>query len=113
MALYKKGQSGNPSGRPTGRKNQYTKDIKTAYLEAFEKLGGIKGLVKWAQDNPGQFYSHMAKMLPKDVEIKSDSELTINIISNIPEPKPLPPEYAKNYNAGGRPLADCVKVTQI
>ena len=95
MALYKKGQSGNPSGRPTGRKYQYTKDIKTAYLEAFEKLGGIKGLVEWAQDNPGQFYSHIAKMLPKDVEIKSDSELTINIITAIPEPKSLPPEYAQ------------------
>ena len=91
---FKKGESGNPSGRPLGRKNLYTKDIKTAYLEAFEKLGGINALVKWAQDNPGQFYSHMAKMLPKDVEIKSDSELTINIISNIPEPLPLPPEYA-------------------
>ena len=92
---FKKGESGNPAGRPTGRKNQYTKDIKNAYLEAFEKLGGIKGLVSWAKDNPDLFYSHVAKMLPKDIEIKSDQELTINIITAIPEPLPLPPEYAQ------------------
>jgi len=34
-------------------------------------------------------------MLPKGVEIKTENELVINITTQIPEPLPLPPEYAQ------------------
>jgi hypothetical protein len=95
MALYKKGESGNLSGRPKGCKNKVTKDIKSCYLEVFDRMGGAEGLLKWAEENPEVFYGQMAKMLPKGIEIKSDQELTINIITAIPEPLPLPDEFAK------------------
>ena len=107
MALYKKGQSGNPSGRPKGTKNRVTKDIKSAYLEVFQRLGGIDGLKKWAEGNRDIFYGQISKMLPKDLQIKSEHDLTINIISAIPEPRPLPllnedgvPEALTCGNAG-------------
>jgi len=92
---FKKGTSGNPQGRPQGSPNKITKDIKAAYLKAFDALGGSDGLIQWARKNRDVFYSQISKMLPKDLEIKSDQELSINIITNIPEPKPLPAEYAQ------------------
>ena len=97
MALYKKGQSGNPAGRKKGTKNKVTKDIKSCYMEVFDRMGGAEGLLKWAEENPDVFYGQISKMLPKDLEIKSEHDLTINIISNIPEPKPLPAEFARDY----------------
>ena len=82
-------------GRPPGSVNTTTKDLKKVYLQAFDKLGGLQGLVDWGETNPDLFYSQISKLLPKGLEIKSDQELTINIISNIPEPLPLPAEYAR------------------
>lgn len=82
-------------GRPPGAVGKVTKDLKKVYLKAFDKLGGLQGLVEWGETNPDLFYSQISKLLPKGLEIKSDQELTINIISNIPEPLPLPAEYAR------------------
>ena len=84
-------------GHPKGSQNKITKDLKKVYLQAFEKLGGLQGLVDWGEKSPDLFYGQISKLLPKGIEIKSDQELTINIITNIPEPKPLPPEYARDY----------------
>jgi hypothetical protein len=92
---FKKGQSGNPAGRKKGTPNKITKDIKSCYMEVFDALGGAEGLLKWAKQNPDVFYGQMAKMLPKGVEIKTENELVINITTQIPEPLPLPPEYAQ------------------
>ena len=77
-------------GRPKGAKNKFTKDLKTAYLEAFERRGGVRGLLDWAEKSPDVFYSQISRMLPKDLQINSENQLVINVISAIPEPKPLP-----------------------
>jgi hypothetical protein len=92
---FKKGQSGNPAGRKKGTPNKITKDIKSCYMEVFDRMGGAEGLLKWAKQNPDVFYSQISKLLPKGIEMKSDQGLTINIITAIPEPLPLPPEYAQ------------------
>ena len=83
------------TGRPPGAKNKITKDLKKVYLQAFEKLGGLQGLVDWGEKSPDLFYGQISKLLPKGIEIKTDQELTINIITAIPEPLPLPAEYAR------------------
>ena len=82
-------------GRPKGSRNKVTNDLKKVYLQAFDKLGGLQGLIDWGQKSPDLFYGQISKLLPKGLEIKTDQELTINIISNIPEPKALSAEYAR------------------
>jgi hypothetical protein len=82
-------------GRLPGQKNKITKDLKKVYLGAFDALGGLEGLIAWGKKSPDLFYSQISKLLPKGIEIKSDQELTINIITAIPEPLPLPAEFAR------------------
>lgn len=95
MAKFKPGQSGNPIGKPKGTRNKISKNIKQVFLSVFEEMSGQQALLEWAQENRDAFFSMIAKLLPKDIEIKSENEQTINIISSIPEPRPLSPEYAK------------------
>ena len=53
-------------GRKVGAKNKFT-NIKQAFLEAFEKLGGVEGLVAWGKKNPTAFYAILSKLFPKEV----------------------------------------------
>ena len=53
-------------GRPKGSKNKFT-NLKAAFLEAFEELGGAEGLWEWAEKNQANkraFYQMITKMLP-------------------------------------------------
>ena len=72
---FKKGEG----GRKKGSINKYT-NLRTSFIDAFNKLGGTKGLVKCAkQSNLSQleFYRLVAKMLPKDVNITLEGELSL------------------------------------
>ena len=72
-------------GRPPGAKNKFT-DLKAAYLEAFEKRGGVQGLLDWAETAPDAFYAQISKMLPKEVQ----AEVRNNIVISWAEPGELP-----------------------
>ena len=88
---YKKGQSGNPSGRPRGTKNKFTVDLKDAFLKAFEKSGGVEGLTDWVNRNPrnrGMFYQTITKMLPSNILMDVDGDLTLTIKRKITKEKP-------------------------
>ena len=98
---FQKGKSGHPQGRKRGSRNRLTRDIKKAYLGAFNELGGEAGLIRWGRENPDAFYSQISKLLPKGIEIKSENDLVINIISAIPEPRPLPAKYAREALPSG------------
>jgi hypothetical protein len=67
-------EKGNP-GRPKGSPNKFTQ-LREAFLTAFENLGGIEGLTKWAQQskNRTEFYRIISKMLPKEVEVSRPIE---------------------------------------
>ena len=47
MALGRK-----TGGRVKGSVNKQTKEVKQTIIEAFEKLGGVKGFVAWGKENP-------------------------------------------------------------
>jgi hypothetical protein len=72
-------------GRPKGAKNKLTTNIKTAFLKAFEDLGGAEGLTKWGKlrENKGDFYKMIAKMLPAQIVFDEEKPLLIKIEKKI------------------------------
>jgi hypothetical protein len=78
----KKHKRGNPNlpkpgpGRPMGSKNKFT-NLKIAFLEVFNRLGGTDGLYQWANQNNhnrGMFYQWLTKMLPAQVVGEQDDK---------------------------------------
>jgi hypothetical protein len=79
-------------GRPTGCRNKFT-TLKASFLKAYEAedgFGGDEALKRFAKANPHDFLQMVKTMLPKNLEMKSESEMVINIISAVPEPRPRP-----------------------
>lgn len=64
-------------GRPKGVPNRSTASVKAALEEAFEKMGGVASLVKWAKTEPTEFYKLYARMLPSDVNVSGTPTLVI------------------------------------
>ena len=78
---------GNP-GRPAGTPNKVTTAAKEAFALAFDKLGGIEGLVRWANADPDNlkvFYTLYARLIPVDHTSGGEKIHSVNI--NVP---PLP-----------------------
>ena len=63
------GIQGAGPGRPKGTLNKFT-NLKNAFLEAFERTGGIDSLTEWGKKpkNRRDFYRLLAKLLPKEVD---------------------------------------------
>ena len=53
-----------PTGRPKGAVNLVGKNVKLILIDAFERLGGLDGFVKWGGENRGEFYKLWAKIIP-------------------------------------------------
>lgn len=68
---FKKGQSGNPNGRPPGP-NKLTTSIKAMIREALEAAGGAEYLTRQARENPTAFLTLVGKLVPAEVDIKAD-----------------------------------------
>jgi len=65
---FKKGMTKPPtSGRKKGQQNRNTTTIKAAFKAAFDGLGGIEALMKWARDNPTDFYKQVTKLIPTEL----------------------------------------------
>ena len=81
-------------GRKKGSKNRITKDLKTAYLEAFERRGGVDGLLEWADKSPDAFYGQISKMLPREVvaDVQNNIMLTWGTRPGLPDPNVIEAE---------------------
>lgn len=66
--MFEAGKSGNPRGRKKGVPNKNTAQIKSAFVEAFEKRGGTKALLKWAESNETEFYRLASKLIPAEIK---------------------------------------------
>lgn len=67
---HEKGDPKTPgSGRKPGTPNKFTVNVKAAWEEAFDELGGKDALVQWGRRNPDDFFKCLSKLLPKDVTV--------------------------------------------
>ena len=77
-------EKGNP-GRPKGTPNKFT-NLKQAFLDVFEKIENeskenseVKSFYQWVLKNDrnrGTFYQLISKMLPSNVTVDGDMNLT-------------------------------------
>lgn len=68
-------------GRKKGSKNKIPADVRQAFLETFNELGGTQGLTAWALENPSIFYQTISKMV-KDLRPKEDEQDKPEVIVN-------------------------------
>lgn len=71
-------------GRKKGTQNKNTTALKTAILNAFEKVGGQDYLVRVAEDDPKTFLALLGKVLPSEVKAditNADGPTVIKIIT--------------------------------
>ncbi|MEQ1635430.1 MAG: hypothetical protein ABL903_01990 [Methylococcales bacterium] len=69
------------SGRPKGKQNAVTLEIKEMIRAALDVNGGVEYLAAQARDNPVAFMSLLAKIIPK--EIAADVNMTGQIIVQV------------------------------
>lgn len=78
--LFKKGQSGNPKGRPKGSRNKLTESFLTALYNDWQGHGE-EAIVQCREEKPTEYVKIVAGLLPKEMilqkpeEEMSDSEL--------------------------------------
>lgn len=72
---FKPGQSGNPAGRKKGARNKLDELFVKALYEDF-KSGGVKAIEKCRDEKPDVYLNVIAKVLPKQVDVKADSSIT-------------------------------------
>lgn len=72
------GEKRKGSGRPPGRQNKLTVNVKKAIYEAFEMAGGAEYLLKVAKEDPKTFCTLLGKVLPTEVANADDKALVIS-----------------------------------
>ena len=80
---------GNP-GRPKGTPNKFT-HLKEAFLEAFEETGGKEALKAWAMKHQTEFYTIIARMLPKEIELSAEVDVNMGVVVYLPQRKGMEP----------------------
>lgn len=66
-------------GRRPGSVNKTTASVKQALIEAFDLLGGVPFLVKWAKKNPTEFCKLLSKVIPRELEVTAGT-ITCNVV---------------------------------
>jgi len=78
-------------GKPKGPTPQH-KSVKQAFLDVFQRLGGVDGMLQWAtasDENLTEFYRMYARMLPRNVDLSSEQPIQI-VVSRYGDALPSP-----------------------
>ena len=95
-------------GRPKGSRNRITNEAKQAILMAFDKLGGVEGLVAWAKEDKANLFAFYTRIYPRllprpavDVAIEPEQLAPVRgaLIWRKPTPSPYPPLAASTAAA--------------
>jgi hypothetical protein len=66
-------------GRIAGTPNKLSMTVKENVIGVFDAIGGMDHMQKWAIDNPNNFYTIYAKLLPTEVV----ANVTVNPIKEL------------------------------
>ena len=77
---WKKGESGNVSGRPTGSRNRLSENFLVDLLAVYTEYGK-DAIESVAVNQPAEFLKIIAKLLPKkaEIEISAAHEISITL----------------------------------
>lgn len=68
------------AGRKRGVPNKLTTELKTAILQAFDNVGGVKYLEKISRTNETAFCALLGKTLPKDLRLGGGLKLKVELV---------------------------------
>lgn len=55
-------------GRKKGTPNKISGTVKANVVAVFDRIGGVDGMVEWANENKTEFYRLYGKLMPTEVE---------------------------------------------
>ncbi len=87
-------------GRPKGSKNTLGESVRWGLMEAYARLGGVSGLVKWGREKPDLFYPMLKALLPHELaESGLAGNITVIVQRNPETPSEKPVVIEANASA--------------
>jgi hypothetical protein len=77
---------------------------KEALLSAFDRMGGVAGLVKWGKKNPTEFYRIWARLLPKEEDVQVTAIGVEELLSQLDSAEREATERLDAFNEAGQLL---------
>lgn len=67
------------AGRKKGVPNKQTTAVKQCIINAFENIGGVQNLSRWASENETEFYKLWGRMIPHEVTGEDGGDIKITV----------------------------------
>ena len=72
---WKKGQSGNPNGRPKGARNRLSESVLSELIRHWEEHG-LDAINRACRENPGAYVRAVLSLVPKDFALTAEKDET-------------------------------------